>query len=104
MTTAEAIEEARRRLVQALHPERIILFGSHAWGTPGPDSDLDLLVIVAESDLPPHKRAQVAYRSLFGLGVPCDVIVQTHAEAERLDRVATSLTHKAMTEGRVLHG
>jgi predicted nucleotidyltransferase len=104
MTTTEAIEEARRRLVQALHPERIILFGSHAWGTPGPDSDLDLLVIVPESDLPPHKRAQEAYRSLFGLGVPCDVIVQTRAEADRLDKVATSLTHKALAEGRVLHG
>lgn len=104
MNVAAAIEEARRRLVQALHPERIILFGSHAWGTPGPDSDLDLLVIVTDSDQPPHKRAQTAYRSLIGLGVPCDVIVQTHAETERLDRVATSLTHKAMAEGRVLHG
>ncbi len=104
MTTAEAIEEARKRLVQSLHPERIILFGSHAWGTPGPDSDLDLLVIVAESDLPPHKRAQQAYRSVFGIGVPCDIIVQTRAETDRLDKVATSLTHKALTEGRVLHG
>ena len=104
MNVAAAIEEARRRLVQALHPERIILFGSHAWGTPGPDSDLDLLVIVADSAVPPHKRAQAANRSLFGLGVPCDVIVHTRAEAERLDRVATSLTHRALREGKVLHG
>jgi predicted nucleotidyltransferase len=104
MNAAAAIEEARKRLVQALHPERIILFGSHAWGTPGPDSDLDLLVIVADSDLPPHKRAQQAYRSLFGLGVPCDVIVQTRAETNRLNAVTTSLTHKALTEGQVLHG
>lgn len=104
MNIAVAIEEARRRLVQSLHPERIILFGSHAWGTPGPDSDIDLLVIVAQSDLPPHKRAQEAYRSLFGLGVPCDVIVHTRDEVERLDKVATSLTHKALADGRVLHG
>ena len=104
MNIATAIEEARKRLVQGLHPERIILFGSHAWGTPGPDSDLDLLVIVADSDLPPHKRAQAAYRSLFGLGVPCDVIVQTRAEAERSSRVRTSLTSKALREGRVLQG
>lgn len=104
LNIATAIEEARKRLVQGLHPERIILFGSHAWGTPGPDSDLDLLVIVADSDLPPHKRAQAAYRSLFGLGVPCDVIVQTRAEVERSSRVPTSLTSKALREGRVLHG
>lgn len=104
MNAATAIEEARRRLVQALRPERIILFGSHAWGTPGPDSDLDLLVIVSDSGLPPHKRAQAAYRSLFGFGMPCDVIVHTRAEVERLDRVATSLTHRALAEGRVLYG
>lgn len=104
MNIAAAIEEARKRLVQGLHPERIILFGSHAWGTPGPDSDLDLLVIVADSDKPPHKRAQAAYRSLTGLGVPCDVIVQTRAEAEQASRVRTSLTSKALREGRVLHG
>ncbi|MBV2185103.1 MAG: nucleotidyltransferase domain-containing protein [Rhizobium sp.] len=104
MNATAAIEEARQRLMQSLHPELIILFGSHVWGVPGPDSDLDLLVIVADSDLPPHKRAQVAYRSLSGLGVPCDVIVHTRAEAERLDRVATSLTHRALREGKLLHG
>jgi hypothetical protein len=36
--------------------------------------------------------------------VPCDVIVQTRAEAERSSRVPTSLTSKALREGRVLHG
>ena len=104
MNIAAAIEEARNRLVNSLQPDRIILFGSHAWGTPGPDSDLDLLVIVADSDLPPHKRAQAAYRSLSELSMPCDVIVHTRAEVERLKRVATSLTHRALREGRVLHG
>lgn len=104
MNIAAAIEEARKRLVQGLHPERIILFGSHAWGTPGPDSDLDLLVIVTDSDLLPQKRAQAADRSLFGLGVPWDVIVHTRTESEQASRVRTSLTSKALREGRVLHG
>lgn len=98
------IEEARDRLVGALHPDRIFLFGSHVWGTPTPDSDLDFLVIVEDSDLPPHKRAQAAYRSLMGLGVPCDVIVQTRAETERLGKVATSLTRRVLDQGRVIHG
>lgn len=101
---AASIEEARHRLVEALHPERIFLFGSHAWGTPKPDSDLDFLVIVADSDLPPHKRAREAYRSLFGLGVPCDVVVQTRAETERLGQVVTSLTHRVLEQGRLIHG
>jgi predicted nucleotidyltransferase len=98
------IEAARDRLVEALQPERIILFGSHVWGTPSADSDLDFLVIVSDSDLPPHKRAQLAYRSLMGLGAPCDVLVQTHAETERLSQVATSLTRRVLEQGRVIHG
>lgn len=98
------IDEVRDRLIAALHPERIILFGSHAWGNPTLDSDLDLLVVVSASDLPPHKRAQIAYRSLIGLGVPCDVIVQTHDETDQLSRVPTSLTRRILEHGRVLHG
>ncbi|MBI4756343.1 MAG: nucleotidyltransferase domain-containing protein [Betaproteobacteria bacterium] len=101
---AAGIEAARVRLVGALHPEKIILFGSHVWGTPTPDSDLDFLVIVEDSDQPPHKRAQAAYRSLLGLGVPCDVLVQTRAETERLSKVATSLTRRVLEQGRVIHG
>ncbi len=100
----ETTAEARQRLVEALHPERIILFGSQVWGIPNADSDLDFLVIVNDSDLPPHQRAQIAYRSLIGIGIPCDVIVQTRAETERLEQVVTSLTRRALTEGRVIHG
>lgn len=100
----EQLGDARKRLIEALHPERIILFGSQAWGSPDDDSDLDLLVIVDKSDLPRHKRAQIAYRALSGLGMPCDVVVQTLAETQRLNQVATSLTRRALDEGRVIHG
>lgn len=103
-STPERIDEACRRLVGALQPERIILFGSHVWGTPTADSDVDFLVIVQDSSLPPHKRAQLAYRSLLGLGMPCDVLVQTQAETDRLNKVATSLTRRVLEHGRVIHG
>lgn len=101
MTVAE--EEAAR-LAGALHPDQIILFGSHVWGTPHESSDLDLFVIVSASDLPPHKRAQVAYRSLAGLALPCDVLVVTRAEVEEAKKVKTSLTRRVLEEGRVLYG
>lgn len=99
-----ATREATERLVNMLHPEKIILFGSHAWGTPHESSDLDLFVIVGASDLPPHKRAQAAYRSLAGLGMPCDVLVYTHEEVERIRRVKASLTRRVLEEGKVLYG
>jgi uncharacterized protein len=53
-----------RRLVEEFHPEQIILFGPHAWGTPNNDSDIDLFVIVPESDLSPTQRVTRACRAL----------------------------------------
>jgi predicted nucleotidyltransferase len=56
-----------RRLVAEFDPDRIILFGSHAWGEPSGGSDVDVLVIVPESDLRPTLRARRASRCLRGL-------------------------------------
>ena len=50
------LAEIVRRLVEAFHPERIYLFGSHARGEAGPDSDYDLLVVVPDS-APPERRS-----------------------------------------------
>ncbi|MBM3301895.1 MAG: nucleotidyltransferase domain-containing protein, partial [Deltaproteobacteria bacterium] len=42
----EVLEEVKRRIVTKFRPQRIILFGSYAGGRPGPDSDLDLLIVM----------------------------------------------------------
>ena len=60
----DLLAEMTRRLVAEFQPEQIILFGSHAWGTPSPDSDIDLLVVVSASQLPPAQRAVRAHRAL----------------------------------------
>ncbi|RMG51874.1 MAG: nucleotidyltransferase domain-containing protein [Gammaproteobacteria bacterium] len=98
------LDEITRRVSEAVHADKIILFGSHAWGHPGPDSDIDLFVIVPDSDEPPHRRPRAIYRALRGLGVPVDLIVQTRDEVRRARRVATSLASKVFSDGRVLHG
>jgi len=102
--TAELLQEIVRRLVETLHPEQIILFGSHAYGQPNEDSDVDLLVIVSESDEPSYRRAQTAHGALWGIGVPKDVIVMTRNEVDRSVRVKTSLVHQALAHGKVLYG
>ena len=105
MTVTEAtLTEITRRLVTTYQPEQVVLFGSHAWGEPRDDSDVDLLVVLAESDEPAYRRASAGYRSLFGLGVPCDVWVRTREEVLREAPLSTTLTHKIIREGRVLHG
>lgn len=98
------LSEITHRLVAGLHPRQIILFGSHAWGTPDTDSDVDLLIILDKSDEPPHRRAQKAYRSVLGARVPCDLLVHTVEEVEAARQVPASLLRRIVEEGRVLYG
>src|SRR6266702_4777942 len=89
---AGLLERAIARLVQEFRPEEIYLFGSHAWGTPTPDSDVDLFVVVHDSDEKPVRRAQREHRSLIGLDFPKDVLVRTRAEVEEGRQVPSSVT------------
>ena len=57
------LNEMTNRLVQTFHPDQVILFGSHAWGTPHDGSDIDLYVVVPESSERPLQRAR-SHRSI----------------------------------------
>ncbi len=98
------LEEITNRLVKTFNPEKIILFGSYAWGKPDEDSDLDLLVIIPKSDLPVTKRATMAYHCLHGLTIPKDIFVYTHEEVEKKQKVYASLVSQIFEEGKVLYG
>ena len=97
------LDEVVCRLVAEFDPEQIILFGSHAWGVPHEDSDIDLLVIVAASDERPIKRAVRAHRCLRGLPFPKDLIVKTREEMDRFRGVPASLEAAILARGRRLH-
>lgn len=97
------LAEIVRRLVDALHPDRIYLFGSMARGDAGPDSDYDLLVVVSASDLPGYRRDQIAYRALHGVGVPKDVLVWTREEFDSRVHLPASLPATVVREGKLLY-
>jgi len=69
------------RIVSQLHPERIILFGSYAYGKSGINSDVDVLVIV-ESEEPLFPRIRRAAEAADVPFLPMDVIVQTRPRLE----------------------
>jgi predicted nucleotidyltransferase len=100
----EVLPEIVRRLVAEFDPEQIILFGSRAWGEPGPDSDYDLFVIVAEGEDRPLHRAVRAHACLSGLGVSKDVIVSSQQQFDRFSRVPASLEAQVLKKGIVLYG
>ena len=97
------LDEIVRRLKTALNPEQIFLFGSRARGEAGPESDFDLLVVVATSALPRYRRDQLAFRALRGVGVSKDVLVYTRDEFARGAKVPASLPATVLREGKLLH-
>lgn len=102
--STDLLQEIVDRLAQGLQPERIYLFGSRARDQSREDSDVDLLVVVPDSDLPRHRREALSYDLLWGLTVPVDVIVLTRAEFQRAIRIKTSLATVVQAEGQVLYG
>ena len=98
----ELVDEIVATIVEHVHPDRIVLFGSHARGDAGPDSDLDLMVEM-DSNLRPVDRA-IAIGALFPRRLwPLDVVVYTPAEVQRdRGRVGTLLS-MIEADGRALY-
>jgi len=101
MRYEQSIGEIVRRIVSMFHPLRLILFGSHARGTAGPDSDIDLLVVLPHA--PDKRRAAVEIRrALADLPVAKDIIVTTPEEIRRRGDLVGSVLRPALREGKVL--
>ena len=100
--TPELLGEITRRIVDRFRPEKVILFGSHAWGTPMQDSDVDLLVVM-ESDLRPAERSaqiSMACRPRF---VRTDILVRTPSELERRLMLKDPFIGRILRDGKVLY-
>ena len=98
----EKLDEIVRRIVEAVHPDKIILFGSHARGDAGPDSDLDLLII-APSDQPRGRRLKPVYRALRGLTTPKDLLWWTPQEVDQWQDAPGHVIRHALREGKTLY-
>ena len=91
------------RLVAEFDPDQVYLFGSHAWGIPSENSDVDLYVIVPESHQRPLQRARRAITCLSGMNISKDVLVRTRSEVEKYRGVYASLENQIFEKGRVLY-
>ena len=102
MTDDELLQDVTKRVVAALQPNRLILFGSRANGNSRPDSDVDLLV-VWKDESPPKERALAVRKALRGLKASFDIAVVTPLEFERYAERRVGIIGIAAREGRVLH-
>jgi predicted nucleotidyltransferase len=102
MVASQWIDKMAEHIASRFHPVKILLFGSHAHGTAGPDSDVDLLVILPEV-ADKRKAAVEIRRSLAGFPVPKDIIVASVEEAKVRGSLVGSILRPALREGKVLY-
>ena len=103
MLTPQLIHEVTERLVKRFDPVAIYLFGSHAWGTPHKDSDIDLLIVVDELKQKQWEACSQGYDALFDIDMPQDIVVYPKAEFDEKSKRITSLFRKIKEEGKLLY-
>ncbi len=93
---------AIQKIVQELDPEKIVLFGSYAYGSPTPNSDVDLLVIM-KTEASPKDRSWAVSRLLLPRPFPVDILVKTPLEVKKGLETGDFFLREIMTRGKVLY-
>jgi uncharacterized protein len=98
----ESLHLLVQRIVEAVHPIRIILFGSAAREEMGPDSDVDVLVVMPEGT---HRRhtAQFLHTRLFGVPLAVDILVATPEDMEKYKDSPGFIFNTINEEGREIY-
>ena len=94
MVDERRIAELSERIVREFHPEKIILFGSYAYGQPGPDSDVDLLVVLPFEGKGFRKSLEILNRVAPDFAV--DLLARRYIEGDPLIR-------EALDHGKVVY-
>jgi uncharacterized protein len=96
------IQKMVAHIVRRFNPEKIILFGSQVRGQAGPDSDVDLLIVMPLNGT--KRETQVAVRvALHDIQVPKDIIVSPPSEFQWRKDVVGTIEYPAWHEGKVLY-
>lgn len=96
------IEEMVLRTVERFDPERIILFGSAARGEAGPDSDVDLLVVMPVAGSKREKAVEIGV-AVNDIPVPKDIVFTTPEDFDWRKEIVGTIEYPAVKEGRVLY-
>jgi predicted nucleotidyltransferase len=100
---SETLPLAVEHIVQTLHPQKIILFGSFAYGTPTPDSDVDLLVVMDTPETRQAKRTWPVSFLLLPRPFAVDILVKTPAELAAAIEKEDVFIKEIVTQGKVLY-
>ena len=100
LASLATIRHTARQIVDTFQPDQVILFGSYAYGRPGLDSDVDLLVV-----MPARNEASQAIRIRAAVDhpFPCDLIVRTPQNLQRRLELGDWFLREIVTRGKVLY-
>ena len=101
-SVGKSLKPAIQKIVDELKPEKIILFGSYAYGKPTPHSDVDLLVVLKTS-APLKERSWKVSRLLLPRPFPVDLLVKTPKEIEKALKSGDFFLREILTRGKVLY-
>jgi uncharacterized protein len=100
--TDDLLRDMTQRIVDAFHPDKIVLFGSYAYGGPTLDSDVDLLVIMESEERPVVRSRRVREVASVDF-LPMDVMVRTPAEIANRLELGDFFIKEILDHGRVLY-
>lgn len=102
MINEQVLEKIVQRIVAAVQPSRVILFGSYGRGDADEGSDLDLMVIKPQVSNQ-YEDMLTLYKAIGPTGVGVDVLVYPEAEYERRSLVPGTVLYWARKEGRAVY-
>ncbi len=100
--TVGLLKSIVQRIVAGVGPQKIILFGSYAYGNPSPDSDLDILVIMNTQERPAERVLAVS-RLLRPRQFPMDILVRTPDEIKAAVEQNELFIQEILSRGKVLY-
>jgi len=92
----------KNQIVENFKPEKIIIFGSYAWGKPGKDSDLDLFII-KKSKKRRIDRAREVRKIIFGSEIATDILVYTPKEVKERNEIGDPFIERILEEGKIIY-
>jgi len=95
------IKQICDRIAERYNPEKIILFGSHAYGRPTSESDVDLLVVMDFEGSPIQQAIKISRE--LGLVTPMDLLVRTPAQVQERLRIEDPFMREIVQRGKVLY-
>ena len=101
MNISEEIQKLCDQIAREFHPDRILLFGSHAYGEPTEDSDVDLLVVMPFKGS--SRQQAVNIRSRIDTAVPLDLLVRTPEEISERLALGDFFMRDVTENGKVLY-